>query len=114
MKMIILLNFFCDLNSEELNKSTAEKADEPTERSFSALPLHLQPDGSRPSSPAGDSTRCSTPTISLVVGSVPINPAVKELALELLKVFKISLFRLSCFFDIRLWTADFQQVKWLT
>ena len=93
----------CDLNSEELNKSAAEKADQPAERSFSALPLHLQPDGSRPSSPAGDSTRCSTPTISLVVGSVTINPAVKELALELLKVFKISLMVVYLvFFNIRM------------
>lgn len=74
----------CHTESEELGKS-AEQTDKPPERSFSALPLHLQLDSSQPSSPSGD-TRCSTPTLSLVLGSVAINPAVKELALELLKV----------------------------
>ncbi|XP_015763887.1 PREDICTED: bromodomain adjacent to zinc finger domain protein 1A-like [Acropora digitifera] len=50
-----------------------------------ALPLHLQLDSSQPSSPGTNtSTRCSTP--SLLTGSAIINPAVKELALELLKV----------------------------
>lgn len=58
--------------------------DKPDKLPFTAIPSHLQLD-SRPSSPAED-TRCSTPTLSLVVGSVAVNPAVKELALELLKV----------------------------
>ncbi|KAK2567493.1 Bromodomain adjacent to zinc finger domain protein 1A [Acropora cervicornis] len=50
-----------------------------------ALPLQLQLDSSQPSSPGTNtSTRCSTP--SLLTGSAIINPAVKELALELLKV----------------------------
>lgn len=56
----------------------------PDERSFTAVPFHLQL-SSRASSPAAD-TRCSTPTLSLVVGPVAVNPAVKELARELLKV----------------------------
>ena len=51
---------------------------------FTAVPSHLQL-GSNPSSPAGD-TRCSTPTLCLVGGPVAVNTAVKELALELLKV----------------------------
>lgn len=71
----------CNTGCEELSQTE----DKPLERSFPALPLHLQPDSSQPSSP-GSGTRCSTPTISLVVGSVVVNPAVKELALELLKV----------------------------
>lgn len=65
---------------EEVN----ELVDKPTESSFSALPLHLQL--SQPSSPAANSTRSSTPTISLVTGSAMVNPVVKDLALELLKV----------------------------
>ena len=58
--------------------------DKPDEPPFTAVPSHLQLD-SNPSSPAGD-TRCSTPTLSLVGGPVAVNPAVKELALELIKV----------------------------
>lgn len=73
--------FIYNAGCEELSQTE----DKPLERSFPALPLHLQPDSSQPSSP-GSGTRCSTPTISLVVGSVVVNPAVKELALELLKV----------------------------
>lgn len=56
----------------------------PDERSFTAVPSNLQLN-SCASSPAAD-TRCSTPTLSLYVGPVAVNPAVRELALELLKV----------------------------
>lgn len=59
--------------------------DKPDEPPLTAVPSYLQLD-SRPSSPGGGGTRCSTPTLSLVVGPVAVNPAVKELALELLKV----------------------------
>ena len=72
--------FACNIDCEEVN----ELVDKPTESSFSALPLHLQL--SQPSSPAANSTRSSTPTISLVTGSAMVNPVVKDLALELLKV----------------------------
>ncbi|KAJ7377480.1 Histidine-containing phosphotransfer protein 3 [Desmophyllum pertusum] len=68
----------CHTESEEVAKG------EGSDCTFTALPSHLQLD-SRPSSPAGD-TRCSTPTLSLVIGSVVVIPAVKQLALELLKV----------------------------
>ena len=56
----------------------------PDERSFTAVPSNLQLN-SCASSPAAD-RRCSTPTLSLYVGPVAVNPAVRELALELLKV----------------------------
>lgn len=79
--LYVSLHFFYVVGSEELVKSE----DKPAERSFSALPLHLQLNSSQPSSPGGG-TRCSTPTLSLVIGSVVVNPAVKELAFELLKV----------------------------
>lgn len=75
-----LLAFILVVDSEEV----AKVEDKPDEPPFTAVPSHLQLD-SNPSSPAGD-TRCSTPTLSLVGGPVAVNPAVKELALELLKV----------------------------
>lgn len=74
------LAFILVVGSEEVAK-VEEKPDEPP---FTAVPSHLQLD-SHPSSPAGD-TRCSTPTLSLAGGPVAVNPAARELALELLKV----------------------------
>ncbi|KAL9952948.1 hypothetical protein ACROYT_G040281 [Oculina patagonica] len=67
------------------SKEVTKMKDKPDEAPFTAIPSHLQLD-SQPSSPGEGGTRCSTPTLSLVVGSVAVNPAVKELALELLKV----------------------------
>ena len=74
-------NFLGGADSEEVN----QVQDKPDGHPFTAVPSYLQLD-SRPSSPGGGGTRCSTPTLSLIVGPVAVNPAVKELALELLKV----------------------------
>ena len=70
------------VDSEEV----AKVEDKTDEAPFTAVPSDLLLD-SHPSSPAGG-TRCSTPTFSLVGRPVAVNPALKELTLELLKVWK--------------------------